>query len=133
MATSEKEGPDKKNNFKSGSGYTQGEASSTEQRKGRFVIQDIEDDCRSAALTDINIFKPSCNLIDEGNEDKFYTPGVPTPLPVAFRSEFPEAQEVVFTHYMDDGVVSCSVPDALLAFPLRSDEDKTPGVEEGGG
>jgi len=42
----------------------------------------------------------------EGNEDKFYTPGVPTPLPVAFRSEFPEAEKVVFTHYMDDGVVS---------------------------
>ncbi|HTJ52667.1 MAG TPA: FtsX-like permease family protein [Cyclobacteriaceae bacterium] len=42
----------------------------------------------------------------DGNEDKFYTPGVPTPLPVAFRTDFPEAEQVAFTKYMEGGVVS---------------------------
>jgi putative ABC transport system permease protein len=42
----------------------------------------------------------------EGNEDKFYTPGIPTPLPTAFQNDFPEAEKVVFTSYVDDGVIS---------------------------
>jgi ABC-type antimicrobial peptide transport system permease subunit len=42
----------------------------------------------------------------EGNEDKFYTPGIPTPLPVAFRNDFPETEHVVFTRYWEGGVIS---------------------------
>ena len=42
----------------------------------------------------------------EGNEETFYTPGVPNPLPVAFRNDFPEVEQVVFTIYQDDGLVS---------------------------
>jgi len=42
----------------------------------------------------------------DGNEDKFYTPGVPAPLPVAFRTDFPEAEQVIFTRYIGGGVVS---------------------------
>ncbi|MEO7990460.1 MAG: ABC transporter permease [Chryseolinea sp.] len=46
----------------------------------------------------------------EGNEETFYTPGVPNPLPVAFKNDFPEVEQVVFTIYQDDGLVSIPQP-----------------------
>lgn len=42
----------------------------------------------------------------QGNEEMFYTPGVPNPLPVALKNDFPEVEQVVFTSYQDDGQVS---------------------------
>ncbi len=42
----------------------------------------------------------------EGNEETFYTPGTPTPLSVAFRNDFPDAEQVVFTRYEYGGLVS---------------------------
>jgi putative ABC transport system permease protein len=47
----------------------------------------------------------------EGNEEMFYTSGVPNPLPVAFKNDFSEVEQVVFTLYYDDGLVSIPQPD----------------------
>lgn len=41
----------------------------------------------------------------DGNNEKFYTPGVPRPLPDAFREDFPEAAEVTFTSYRSNVLV----------------------------
>lgn len=45
-----------------------------------------------------------------GNTDMFYTPGVPTSLPSAFRDEFPEAEEVTFLSYRSGALVR--IPEA---------------------
>ncbi len=42
----------------------------------------------------------------EGNQGKNYTPGVPSVLPDAFRIDFPEAEEVVFTSYRSPSTIS---------------------------
>jgi putative ABC transport system permease protein len=42
----------------------------------------------------------------DGNQGKNYTAGVPTVLPDAFRNDFPEAEEVTFTSYENDGLVT---------------------------
>ncbi len=42
----------------------------------------------------------------EGNEEMFYTPGIPTALPTAFRNDFPEVEHVIFTRYEYGGLVS---------------------------
>lgn len=42
----------------------------------------------------------------EGNNGRFYTPGVPPALPDAFRQDFPEAEEVTFTSYRADVMIS---------------------------
>jgi len=42
----------------------------------------------------------------DGNQGKNYTPGVPSVLPDAFRIDFPEAQEVVFTSYRAGSMVT---------------------------
>lgn len=42
----------------------------------------------------------------DGNQGKHYTPGVPTVLPDAFRIDFPEADEVVFTSYRSNTLVT---------------------------
>jgi ABC-type antimicrobial peptide transport system permease subunit len=45
-------------------------------------------------------------VTEEGTgEDMFHTPGVPTVLPVAFRNDFEEAEQVVITSYEGDGIV----------------------------
>lgn len=41
----------------------------------------------------------------DSNNERFYTPGVPTVLPEAFRQEFPEAEEVTFASYRSDDLV----------------------------
>jgi putative ABC transport system permease protein len=51
----------------------------------------------------------------EGNNGTDYQPGVPTVLPDAFRLDFPEAEQVVFTS---------ALPDALILIPQSSGEDK---------
>lgn len=38
----------------------------------------------------------------DGNTGSFHTPGVPTPLPPAFRQDFSEAEEVIFTQHMSN-------------------------------
>lgn len=43
--------------------------------------------------------------MSDGNTGSFHTPGIPTPLPPAFRLDFPEAEEVVFTQYQAGGLV----------------------------
>jgi putative ABC transport system permease protein len=45
-------------------------------------------------------------VTEEGTgEDMFHTPGVPTVLPVAFRNDFEEAEQVVITSYEGSGLV----------------------------
>ena len=41
----------------------------------------------------------------DGNNSRFYTPGVPKPLPNAFREDFPEAEEVTFTSYRSTALI----------------------------
>ena len=59
---------------------------------------------------------------DEGNDGKNYSGGVPSPLPVAFRNDFPEAKEVAFTSYQAGG---------LILIPLANDEFKKFQEESG--
>jgi putative ABC transport system permease protein len=51
----------------------------------------------------------------DNNGEKFYTPGVPTVLSPAFKTDFPEAEEVAFTSYTQEG---------LILIPQRSGEPK---------
>lgn len=51
----------------------------------------------------------------DGNNERFYTPGVPPVLPDAFRQDFPEAEEVTFTSYRSD---------VMVAVPQRNGEPK---------
>lgn len=41
----------------------------------------------------------------QGNQGSQYTSGVPSVFPEAFRTDFPEAEQVVFTSYRDNGLV----------------------------
>ena len=58
----------------------------------------------------------------DGNNGRFYTPGVPAVLPDAFRQDFPEAEEVTFTSYRSQ---------ALIKVP-QSNGDSKKFQEEGG-
>lgn len=49
----------------------------------------------------------------EGNRGKRQSAGVPTVLPDAFRAEFPEAEEVVFTTYRSETMVTIPQPSPL--------------------
>lgn len=51
----------------------------------------------------------------DGNNERFYTAGVPPVLPDAFRQDFPEAKEVTFTAYRAG---------ALIKVPQRNGEPK---------
>lgn len=51
----------------------------------------------------------------DGNTGSFHTPGIPTPLPPAFKLDFPEAEEVLFTQYQSG---------ALILIPQESGENK---------
>jgi putative ABC transport system permease protein len=42
----------------------------------------------------------------EGNHGKRYSPGIPPVLPDAFRNDFPEAEEVVFTSYRSETMIT---------------------------
>ncbi|HOX81427.1 MAG TPA: ABC transporter permease [Chryseolinea sp.] len=57
----------------------------------------------------------------EGNEETFYTPGVPTPLSRAFRNDFPEVEHVVFTRYDGGGLVTIPQHDGV---PKKFNEDE---------
>ncbi|MBI3218263.1 MAG: ABC transporter permease [Bacteroidetes bacterium] len=59
----------------------------------------------------------------EGNQGKDFQAGVPPVLPEAFRNDFPEAEEVIFTSYRGNG--------ALITIPQKSGELKK--FEEGRG
>lgn len=62
-------------------------------------------------------------VTEEGTgEDMFHTPGVPTVLPVAFRNDFEEAEQVVITSYEGDG---------LVLVPQKDGEPKKFQEEEG--
>src|SRR5690606_1023026 len=41
----------------------------------------------------------------QGNAGRFHTPGVPPPLPDAFREDFPEAEVVTFTSYRSQALI----------------------------
>ena len=58
----------------------------------------------------------------DGNDGKDYTSGVPSPLPPAFRLDFPEAEEVVFTQYNAG---------ALILVPQKNGESKKFSEEAG--
>jgi putative ABC transport system permease protein len=58
----------------------------------------------------------------QGNQGTDYQSGVPSVLPVAFRTDFPEAEEVVFTSYRDN---------SLVTIPQRSGEPKKFQEESG--
>lgn len=58
----------------------------------------------------------------DGNNGKFYTPGVPPALPEAFRQDFPEAEEVTFTSYRSN---------VMVTVPQLNGEDKKFQEESG--
>ncbi len=58
----------------------------------------------------------------DGNTGSFYTPGIPAPLPSAFRLDFTEAEEVVITQYQSG---------ALILIPQKSGESKKFQEERG--
>lgn len=58
----------------------------------------------------------------DGNTDKNYQPGVPSVLPDAFRTDFPEAEEVVFTSYRSDALVT--IPQNNGDAPRKYSEEK---------
>lgn len=58
----------------------------------------------------------------EGNQGTDYTSGVPAVLPDAFRLDFPEAEEVVFTSYRSG---------STIVIPQRNGEPKLYGEEAG--
>lgn len=51
----------------------------------------------------------------DNNGEKFYTPGIPNILSPAFKADFPEAEYVAYTSYVEDG---------LILIPQRSGEPK---------
>lgn len=58
----------------------------------------------------------------DNNGEKFYTPGIPNVLSPAFKTDFPEAEEVAFTSYTQDG---------LILIPQRTGEPKKYYEEDG--
>ena len=58
----------------------------------------------------------------EGNQGTDYTAGVPTVLPDAFRMDFPEAEEVVFTSYRSN---------STILIPQRDGDSKRFSAENG--
>jgi putative ABC transport system permease protein len=58
----------------------------------------------------------------DGNNEKFYTAGVPAVFPDAFKNDFPEAEEVTFASYRSD---------ALITLPQPSGEPKKYNEEAG--
>jgi ABC-type antimicrobial peptide transport system permease subunit len=78
--------------------------------------------------TSFDKFQPKYDRIyrvvttSDGNTGSFYTPGIPTPLPPAFKLDFPEAEEVVFTQYRAG---------ALILIPQKSGESKKFQEERG--
>ena len=58
----------------------------------------------------------------DGHGERFLTPGVPPVLPDAFRNDFPEAEEVTFTTYRQN---------ALISVPQSQGESRK-YIEEGG-
>jgi predicted permease len=57
----------------------------------------------------------------EGNQGKGYSTGVPPALPDAFRTDFPEAEHVIFTSYRAGGLIT--IPQSQ-GEPKRFSEDK---------
>lgn len=51
----------------------------------------------------------------DSNTGSFHTPGIPSPLPPAFKLDFPETEEVLFTQYQSG---------ALILIPQQSGESK---------
>ena len=47
----------------------------------------------------------------DANNGRFYTPGVPKPLPDAFRQDFPEAEAVTFTSYRSGAMIRVPQPE----------------------
>lgn len=58
----------------------------------------------------------------DSNTGSFHTPGIPTPLPPAFKLDFPEAEEVLFTQYQSG---------ALILIPQSDGESKKFEEERG--
>lgn len=46
----------------------------------------------------------------DGNNGRFYTSGIPRPLPDAFRADFPEAEQVTFTSYRSNALILVPQP-----------------------
>ncbi|MEM9671652.1 MAG: ABC transporter permease [Cyclobacteriaceae bacterium] len=51
-----------------------------------------------------NIYRIVRETVRQGNTD--HTPGVPIPLPDAFRTDFPEVEKVIFTSYFRQGLIT---------------------------
>lgn len=58
----------------------------------------------------------------DSNTGSFHTPGIPSPLPPAFKLDFPETEEVLFTQYQSG---------ALILIPQQSGESKKFEEERG--
>src|SRR5690606_7053870 len=50
----------------------------------------------------------------DGNSERFYTSGIPAPLPDAFREDFPEAEVVTFTSYRSGALIRIPQPTGEL-------------------
>ncbi len=59
--------------------------------------------------------------MSDGNSGKNYSAGVPPAFPEAFKADFPDADEVVFTSYRAGGLVTIHQPQGE---PKKYDEDK---------
>jgi putative ABC transport system permease protein len=58
----------------------------------------------------------------KGNDGERFTPGIPNVLPDAFRNDFPEAEEVVFTSYRSGSLIL--VPQGNGEAPKKYEENK---------
>jgi ABC-type antimicrobial peptide transport system permease subunit len=57
-----------------------------------------------------------------GNDGERFTPGIPNTLPDAFRNDFPEAEEVVFTSYRSGAIIL--VPQGSGELPKKYEEER---------
>lgn len=62
------------------------------------------------------------NSSSEGNTGKDYSSGIPSPLPEAFRLDFPEAELVTFTSYRSGGLITIPLPGGIE--PKRYEEER---------
>jgi putative ABC transport system permease protein len=66
----------------------------------------------------------------DGNSEKNYQPGVPSVLPDALRTDFPEMEEVVFTQYRSGALIS--IPQSNGDLPKKYSEEKGVAFTEPG-
>ncbi len=74
-----------------------------------LIVRHLDNFDRYHAKVD-RIYRVATEFDDTNNGGKNYTSGIPTVLPDAFKTDFPEAQEVTLTQYENGGVISIAQP-----------------------